>query len=803
MPDNAKNDAMLADMLRRDRLEGERRSINREVGLTCVRAGMPVILVSESKIPIHKRWKELSSSINRDEWEVAHEEHSERFGNDLKFPFHMGAIGDEVTLRRVWNRNRDCLIGLPMGVNKLVVLDPDNRDAGHGPTLLRAFFERNGGIPEGVIVSPTQGGGEHWYFSDHENLFSNSEGSLSELQTNVRGAGGQALAPGGMMPDGKRYGTIQNLEKLIDAIRAGTLPQIPKFVVDLIQRGKPANAESEVVQEEETAVFVRELRANEIIGENEIFDPGLGGFDLEAITADRPKFAALMARAEPANGDFSTARLSFASNLRGAYPKATPIEILSAMVAVPNVCGTFIGDHKPSKGEFNYRNAARDFLRASSQGQAMPADEDAIGDAFGDVTGGATDAPAVRLAVDIGHTETALSNIASDSNTPGDSTDAPANQYDPDASDEAASEQKIKRGWIGGGTLTRNRKPLQYLVKGLIPSHGVGLVYGKPNVGKSFLMIELANRVQRGQPFLGRKTKQKTALYLFGEGAGGISGRMRAWENAYDVSGGEVAFGLHPPDLTAADAAKKIIAIALNIEKETGDPVGLVLIDTLSACAAGASDSDEAEMKPVMRTLRQISDKLGCAVVVSHHPGKDMSRGMRGSTVITGAADFVLPITDERGVKTVVIEKMRDGGTDGTASFRLREVQIGQYEDGDPETSCVVEHVACQLADVGAELVADDAPHIVMPDRIEDRCEAVMETMRTLSDEGLADDERRGGAPMPLGLREITSGLARWRVGVGLPDLKRQRVGEILKRLADAGLVTVIGAKSNARYRLS
>jgi hypothetical protein len=48
------------------------------------------------------------------------------------------------------------------------------------------------------------------------------------------------------------------------------------------------------------------------------------------------------------------------------------------------------------------------------------------------------------------------------------------------------------------------------------------------------------------------------------------------------------------------------------------------------------------------------------------------------------------------GISTATVTKQRDGPTEGSVSLRLRRVQLGIDDDGEPVTSCVVERAEPQ-----------------------------------------------------------------------------------------------------------
>ena len=55
--------------------------------------------------------------------------------------------------------------------------------------------------------------------------------------------------------------------------------------------------------------------------------------------------------------------------------------------------------------------------------------------------------------------------------------------------------------------------PQEFVVRGLLPN-GLSILGGAPKIGKSWLVLELALRVAKGEPMWGMETKQGTVLYL-------------------------------------------------------------------------------------------------------------------------------------------------------------------------------------------------------------------------------------------------------------------------------------------------
>jgi hypothetical protein len=138
--------------------------------------------------------------------------------------------------------------------------------------------------------------------------------------------------------------------------------------------------------------------------------------------------------------------------------------------------------------------------------------------------------------------------------------------------------------------------------------------------------------------------------------------------------------------------------------------------------------------------LRQVANELDCAVLVVHHSGKDVSKGMRGSSAILGAVDYSLLVEETNGASTLSVQKMRDARKGQSIRFKLVEVVIGVDEDGEDVTSCVVRPV-----EAGATLSAveddEEPPPLKVPDRREDRVAMLVEVAGEEAEKAAAEDE--------------------------------------------------------------
>jgi hypothetical protein len=226
-----------------------------------------------------------------------------------------------------------------------------------------------------------------------------------------------------------------------------------------------------------------------------------------------------------------------------------------------------------------------------------------------------------------------------------------------------------------------------YLVKGLVPRQALTVIWGPPKSGKSFWTFDLFMHVALGCSYRGRKVQGGPVVYLALEGGGGFRARVAAWRQEYlEGAAARVPFYLLavPVDLVA-----DCDGLIASIEEQAVAPA-VVVIDTLNRALAGSENNPE-DMASFIRAADTIRGTFNCAVAVIHHCGIDAKRP-RGHTSLTGAADAQIAIVrdDQTGIIQAKIEFMKDGETGVIIPSRLEAVTLGNDDEGDPITSCVV-----------------------------------------------------------------------------------------------------------------
>jgi hypothetical protein len=249
--------------------------------------------------------------------------------------------------------------------------------------------------------------------------------------------------------------------------------------------------------------------------------------------------------------------------------------------------------------------------------------------------------------------------------------------------------------------------PPRWLIKGLLPEAGVGILAGQWGSFKTTAALDIAISVMTGTAFAGQyRVKRKGAvLYFAVEGAGTLKSRLEAIARHRGAPERlPFAWRGECPQLTRPDAGKEIVKCvdeaAVHFEHNYGLPITLVWVDTYSNAAGHGSagdDNDAAATQKAFTTLRFVSAKTGAFVVAVDHYGKILEAGTRGSSSKEGNADTVLATLGERELNNaatntrLAVRKQRDGVSGFELPFTPEQVEQGLDEDGDPITAIVVD----------------------------------------------------------------------------------------------------------------
>jgi len=142
------------------------------------------------------------------------------------------------TIKTWWKRWPRALVSIDLAKVELVVIDADRHEgAADGVTALAKLMREHGADLSSVPITRTPSNGFHLYFRQPEGEpLGNRTGDLP-AGVDVRGY--SITAPENVRPDGKTYRRLAHHPELIAAFKAGTIPIVPEWLIEIIRPPAP------------------------------------------------------------------------------------------------------------------------------------------------------------------------------------------------------------------------------------------------------------------------------------------------------------------------------------------------------------------------------------------------------------------------------------------------------------------------------------------------------------------------------------------------------------------------------------
>lgn len=223
-------------------------------------------------------------------------------------------------------------------------------------------------------------------------------------------------------------------------------------------------------------------------------------------------------------------------------------------------------------------------------------------------------------------------------------------------------------------------EPPDWLIEDLMFTASLVLLFGEPEVGKTFVALALAFAIATGTPWADRNVKRGTVIYVAAEGIAGIAVRVRAWKQAHKVAGRTV--GVHfVREAVYLTAGKYLDYTNVDAFIETIRPLEpvLIVIDTLARCMFGSDEDSARDMGLFVAAIDRIRRELNATVLLLHHPVKrKKDKVERGSGALRGAMDTVMWLS--RSGQTVILDcqKQKDAADFKPINLTLEVVDLGQ-----------------------------------------------------------------------------------------------------------------------------
>jgi hypothetical protein len=239
-------------------------------------------------------------------------------------------------------------------------------------------------------------------------------------------------------------------------------------------------------------------------------------------------------------------------------------------------------------------------------------------------------------------------------------------------------------------------EPVEWLIHGILPKRSFTALYGPPGSFKSFIALDMAEAIATGRPWMGNEIEQQGAvLYICGEGFGGMGARIKACQLHHSTPKGAPIYVIrHQLNLrSSAEDFNALMIAVVQLVETTGIEFQLLVIDTLARAFGGGNENDSDAMGAFITSMGKIQEFLTCALMVLHHSGKDLAKGLRGHSSLLGAVDTQLEILrfEDQAKGVISLTKQKDGQDGIRIGFEMTEVEISSSSLGfDPVVSLAV-----------------------------------------------------------------------------------------------------------------
>ena len=189
-----------------------------------------------------------------------------------------------------------------------------------------------------------------------------------------------------------------------------------------------------------------------------------------------------------------------------------------------------------------------------------------------------------------------------------------------------------------------------WLIDSLIPAGpSLGVIFGQPKSGKTFLAADMFLHVAMGRDYCGCTVQQGAVVYITKEGVRGFKRRMMAMRQHHNA-GPQVPFYVahEMPNFGTNNGDADALVALIQKLVPPGVHIAAIIIDTLARTMPGQSDSDPAVMSLFVENCDTVAKAFDCFVGAVHHSPRSDDTRSRGSNVLDAAADVIISVMKER-----------------------------------------------------------------------------------------------------------------------------------------------------------
>lgn len=225
-------------------------------------------------------------------------------------------------------------------------------------------------------------------------------------------------------------------------------------------------------------------------------------------------------------------------------------------------------------------------------------------------------------------------------------------------------------------TYADNVQDPTWLIPGVLPAAGIGMIYGESGSYKSFLALDMGLCLAFGIPGQWNAPPvQNDVLFLAGEGpVATAKKRWPAWMEWQGIGARDSHRFLikdRVPFYTDTDAWEHVKADLAELKAKPS----LIVIDTLTRLITGLDENSAKDASMITNFMEQLARYYECFVLAVHHTGKDQNKGARGSSAFYANMDTVLSTKLKIGGTEFRVRKQKDADvSDDISYFAVKEI---------------------------------------------------------------------------------------------------------------------------------
>lgn len=211
----------------------------------------------------------------------------------------------------------------------------------------------------------------------------------------------------------------------------------------------------------------------------------------------------------------------------------------------------------------------------------------------------------------------------------------------------------------------------KWLLPGMLPEIGVGMLYGQSGSYKSFVALDLSLTLAFGVPGQWENpcAEKQDVVFFAGESPIGMARlRFPAWMEAHEIefrNDHRLFFMPRVPLYTQSDLWRWVKE---DLEEANANPA-LIVIDTKSRLITGIDENASKDGSLVIQFLEQMRDHYQCCVLLIDHVGKDASKGARGSSVYFANADFAIEVKKMARGMEMTVRKQKEADVEDAVTY--------------------------------------------------------------------------------------------------------------------------------------